>query len=358
MFGTTVESYGASGLTSLDAILSKRPYIANSGQYRGQTVVTVHTGQHDESGNPVYAERPVYVNGTLRKDDWISLDNAIVESARQRLVIVEDLRNAGLVYNVGGLGAMTAEWESSSEITDAEATMDGESLTEGDRQEFSLNGVPIPVIQKKFRIGERVLLASRQRGSGLDVTTGQEAARAVARTSERMVFYGLPIKSDSYTIPGLTTFSARATASLSAWNNPAVSPETIFAEVMAMVTKAETEKRHFGPFNLYVPGQLAFQFRRDFKAFGDKTLMQRLLDEDVINAVRVADELQPGDVLLVQMESSVIDLAVGSDVTTIQWASGSGWTNHFQVFAAWAPRLKKDFDGRTGVVHGTYVPAT
>jgi uncharacterized linocin/CFP29 family protein len=358
MYGTEITGFAASGLTSEEAVLSKRPYIALSGKYRGQSVVTINTGKIDESGNPVYTERPIHTNATLRKDEWVNLDSAIIEAARQRLVIVDDLRSAGLVYNVGGLGAMTAEWESASEMTDAEATMDGESESEKDRQEFALNGVPIPVIQKRFKIGERVLLASRNRGAALDVTMGQEAARAVARTSERMVFYGLPIKSDSYSIPGLTNFAGRATASLTAWSNPATTTETIFNEILQMVQKMEVEERHFGPFNIYIPGSCAFQFRRDFKAFGDKTLMQRVLDEDSINAVRVADMLADGDVVMVQMESQVLDLAVGSDVTTIQWASGSGWTNHFQVFAAWAPRLKQDFDGHCGIMHGTYTPPT
>jgi hypothetical protein len=49
----------------------------------------------------------------------------------------------------------------------------------------------------------------------------------------------------------------------------------------------------------------------------------------------------------------VIDLAVGSDLATVQWASDSGWTNYFQVFTAFAPRLKRDFDGRVGFMHAT-----
>jgi len=53
------------------------------------------------------------------------------------------------------------------------------------------------------------------------------------------------------------------------------------------------------------------------------------------------------------MDRSVIDLAVASDLMTIQWESGSGWTNHFQVFASWAPRIKSDFNNRSGICHGS-----
>jgi hypothetical protein len=40
-------------------------------------------------------------------------------------------------------------------------------------------------------------------------------------------------------------------------------------------------------------------------------------------------------------------------VTTIQWASLSGWTNYFQVYMAGAPRIKTDYDGRSGIVHAS-----
>lgn len=347
-----------SGLNSEAAVLSKRPYIAINGRCKGQSVIAVNTGRKDESGNPIYAERPIHTNATLRKDEWIDLEDQVIEAARERLVIVDDLIQAGLTYNVGGLGTIISEWETASEMTDADITMDGESKADKDRQEFGLKGVPIPVIQKPFNIGERSLLASRTRGAALDVTSGTEAARAVARASERMIFNGANIGAvssagDKYSIPGLTTFADRATFTIQNWAAGTVTPEQIFADILAMIKKLETDERHFGPFHLYIPGAYASRFREDFKAHGTRTLMQRTLDEDSIAAVRVSDVLATGNVVLVQMTRSVLDLAIASNVTTVQWQSGSGWTNHFQVYAAWAPRLKSDFDNRTGILHGT-----
>lgn len=341
-----------------NALLARRPYIATHGKYIGQPVITVNTGQLDESGNPVYAERAINTNATLRKDEWIDLEDAIIEAARERLVIVDDFRSAGLTYNVGGLGTLISEWETGSEITDAEITMDGESMTNKDRQNFGLTGVPIPIIQKDFSIGERTLMASRTRGSSLDVTTGAEAARSVARTSERLVFFGSTIgatNSDgqSYTIPGLTTFAGRQTDTISNWANPAVTPQTIFTEILDMVSLMETGQRSFGPFTLYIPGAYASRFREDFKANSDRTLMERVLAEPAIRAVRVSDVLTVGNVLFLDMTNRYMDLAVAADVSTIQWQSGSGFTSYFKTFAAWAPRLKRDFDGRCGILHAT-----
>ena len=355
----TIQSAAALGLpTNENGILAKRPYISTHGKLKGQAVVAYNTGQMDNNGQWVYTEKPV-TNATLRHEEWINLEDQIIESARERLVIVDDLQAAGLTYNTGGLGTIISEWETASEMTDAEVTMDGESKADKDRQEFGMDGVPIPVIQKPFSIGERMLLASRQRGSALDVTQGVEAARAVARKSEYIVFYGASIgkvqarSGDKYDIPGLCTFTDRGIFQIRDWSDDTVTPEQIFEDILKMVKQAETEERRYGPFTLYIPGVYAYRFREDFKEYSDKTLMQRVTDEDSITRVRVSDTLNDGDVVLVEMSRDVLDLAIGSDITTIQWASGSGWTNHFQVFAAWAPRLKKDFDGHCGIIHGT-----
>ena len=125
-----------------------------------------------------------------------------------------------------------------------------------------------------------------------------------------------------------------------------------------MIRVLETQHRHYGPFNIYIPGNVAFRFREDFKANSDKTLMRRVLEEESINAIRVSDVLTEGNVVMVEMDELTLDLAVASDLSNIQWASGSGWTNFFQTFAAWAPRLKSDYDGRTGILHATMASTT
>lgn len=345
---------GASLELSGLSVASKRPYI-NS---RGESVVVVNTGQLDNEGQPVYREQKIAINATLRKDEWRRIDDQVLEAFRERLVIVDDIRAAGLVHPVGGLGVLISEWEKSSEITDAELSMDGESQVDQDRQEFGINGVPIPVIQKPFRISERVLLASRTRGAGLDVSTGLEAARAVARTSEKLVFFGSnignqTIDGQNYAISGLTNFANRALASMGDWSSGTFTPEQILADILNFVRIMETQERRFGPFTVYVPGAYAWRFRQDFKALGERTLMERVMAEPAIAAVRFSDVLPAGQVLMVQLTSDVLDLAMASDVSTIQWASPSGWTNFFQVFAAWAPRLKSDFDGHSGILHAT-----
>lgn len=344
---------GASlALSGLDS-LAKRPYI----NARGESVITVHSG-FDEQGQPTYAERRIQTNATLRRDEWLRIDQAVMESYRERTGVVEALRSAGLTYNVGGLGVIVSAYEKSSEITDAELTMDGESQVDQDRQEFAISGVPIPIIQKPFRIGERQLMASRTMGAGLDVSTGQEAARAVLRASEKLILFGSTmgaqtVDGTTYTVTGLTNFTPRALASMGDWSSGTYTPEQILADILNFVRILETQERRFGPFLLIIPGAYAWRFRQDFKALGERTLGERVMAEPAIRSIVVTDHLPEGQVLMVQPSTDVLDLATAAGLTTIQWSSPSGWTNFFQTYEAFAPRLKSDFDGHCGILHAT-----
>lgn len=349
-----IELFNQSRLSNAAAVLNNRPYVAMSGPNAGHSVIAVNSGKRDDKGQPVYTEQRLQGNATLRKDEWLNLDEQLVAAARERLVVTDDLRAAGLTRNVGGVGTLISEWETGSEMGDAEATMDGESAAGKGRQAFGLDGVPIPIIQKPWDIGERMLLASRTRGASLDVTAGVEAARAVARLTESMIFNGLtmgPSGQNNYKVYGLTTSPNRTTKTIKDWTAEATTQDDILTDILEMVKAAELD-RFYGPFKLYVPGDAAYRFRQDYSANYPQTLQERVEAINVIEAVRVADALPSGNAVLVQLTGGSIDLAVAQDVTTVQWDSGSGWTNHFQTYAAWAPRIKADFNGRAGIVHG------
>ncbi len=335
--------------------LAKRPYIAIEGPYRGKSVIAVNTGRKDKDGNFIYAEKVIQANATLRKDEWISLEDAVMEAAEERLVIIDDLRSAGMTYNVGGLGTMIAEWETVGEMTDAEATMDGDTIVEKDRVGFGIDGVPIPIIHKDFQISERALLASRGRGADLETVNAYAAGRAVARKSEDMVFNGLNIGTlpgSSYQVYGLLNKPNRPVIEISDWSSSGVSAETILSEINAMISELEVEQRVFGGLTLYIPTAYAGRFRSDFKANSDKTLRQRVLEIAELVDVKVVDSLATGNVVLIQMNRRTMDLAIAADLSTVNWQSGSGFTNFFKTYAAWAPRIKVDANGRFGYIHG------
>lgn len=294
-------------------------------------------------------------NALLQKDEWIAYDSAVRQVATIRLAGIMDLRNQGLVFNAGDLGSTIAEWDSASDMTAAEINMAGVTMTEKDSQAFTLNGVPIPVVRKDFQINVRRLLASRRQGQGVDVTGAQTATRLVAERSEDMLFNGVSITTGGYTVYGYTNHPDRATGSLgNDWDLPATTGEQVVDDVLAMINALEA-KKHYGPYMLYVPGNFWSKLKEDYSANkGDNTIIDRIRAISQIIDVKVADQLADDNVVLVQMTSDVVDLAIAQDVMTVQWERGDGMQTNFAVLAAWAPRIKPDFNGELGIAHYTF----
>lgn len=295
----------------------------------------------------------IQTNALLQKDEWIAYDSAVRNIATIRLNGINDLRSMGLVYNAGDLGSTIAEWDESSDMTDAELNMAGVTTTGKDTVAFDTNGVPIPVIRKDFQVNIRRLLASRRMGASVDVTGAQIATRLVAERSESMLFNGASVSIGGYTVYGYTNHPQRNTGTVSDWSAGATTGATIVTEILAMVSANEAS-RHYGPYNLYVPANFWPKLREDYSATkGDNTIMDRIMAIDSINNVKVSDQLTANNVVLVQMTSDVVDLAVAQDVTSVQWDRGDGMQTNFAVMAAWAPRIKQDYGDRLGIAHFT-----
>lgn len=293
-------------------------------------------------------------NDVLQKDEWISFDNTVVEVARQRLIGVGDLMNAGLRYPVpNALGVTRIEWENVSDMEPAEVNMSGVTEGRNDRVEYALNGVPLPIIHKDFNINIRALHASRNRGSPLDTTQARIAAKLVSERLEQMLFNGVSsIKMQNSTIYGYKTFPNRNTGSLTAgaWDATPVG-DSIVADVLAMIQKAYDDHM-YGPFILYVPLNIYTYMGNDFKANSDKSIINRVKEIAGISDVRPTENLV-NEALLVQMSSDVVDMADGLQPTTLMWESHGGMVLNFKVMAIMVPRFKADFAGQSGIVHYT-----
>lgn len=339
---------------------ARRPYINDA----GQAVVAIPTGRlHPESGLEVLQEQPIAdqlaaYSSTLRRGDWERIDARLLQAAQERLTIYGALSARGLTFNAGGLGSVVSQWENVSEMTDAEITMDGETSNDRDRIEFDMQGVPIPMIHKDWKLSIRSLEASRTSGQSLDVTTGTAAARSVTRTIERMLLTGANVNAanregTSFTLPGLTNWASRKTKTLSDWSNGTVTPETIYTEIEEMITTME-QQRCYGPFILFVPNTALYRFREDYKADSDRTLMDRVMATGKISEIVVSDSLDSNDVIMLEPTDQFLDIAEAAGFSTVQWQSGSGFTLMFKSYMAAALRLKTDFDGHVGVMHGSW----
>lgn len=291
--------------------------------------------------------------GLLRYDQWKDIDDTVVKVATDRLVGINDLRTGGLTHNLGGLGKTLSQWEAESDMTDATVSMSGVTEGQNDHLAYDLYSVPVPIIHKDFRLNIRNFDSSRSSGESLDVASAAVASRKVAELSEDLLFNGSTVKMNGATLPGLTNFAARNSVDFTdnlPWTDASKTGETILADVNAMITASEAAK-YRGPFNLYVPTAYSAPLRADFKANSDKTVMERLLELDQISSIKVADRLTGDNVVMYQSTRDVIDLAMGQDITTVNWEEQGGMIQKFKVMAAWAPRLKQDYNGKSGITH-------
>ncbi|MGM0409196.1 MAG: major capsid protein [Bacillota bacterium] len=284
-------------------------------------------------------------NRVLRQDEWKMLDETVIDVARSRLVVADDLRNAGLVRNLGGLGTTVDQYEKQSDMSDANLDMAGVSPGEEDDVTFSTVSVPIPIIHKDFRINIRRLQASRKMGATIDTTQAATAARKVAEKIEDLILNGVSYNIDGNSINGLTDTSN--TGSISSWSGSGTDP---YLDVLDMIADAEDNK-YYGPFNLYIGKQNSAWSRIVYSDGSGQTKRSRILQLDQINNVKTADSLGDTDGLLVQMTPDVVDLSIGQDVTTVDWEHGSGMMVYFKVMSALAPRVKSDDDGNQGIVY-------
>jgi len=292
-------------------------------------------------------------NGTLRKDEWIQYDTAVVEIARSRLVGVADLLRKGLRYRLrNALGTTRIEWEKVSDMNAAEITMSGISESQNDRVTYALEGMPVPIIHKDFNINTRVLEASRKTGEALDTTQARVAARKVSETIETMLFSGATVLGSNNPIYGYKTAPNRNTGSLTA-NWATATGDQIVADILTMIGRL-TGDNMYGPYVIYVPNDAYVGLGRDFKTNSDKTILSRILEMPLIEAIVMTKDLATAEVIMIQLTSEVVDMVDGMQPTTVQWESHAGFIVHFKVLAIMIPRIRNDFLLQSGIAHYVY----
>lgn len=292
-------------------------------------------------------------NATLRKDEWIHFDTAVVMAAQERLVAVGDLMSRGLTLPIGnGLGKTVLEYEDASDIEDAQVSMDGITRGDNDRIEYDLKQLPLPIVHKDFQINSRVLAASRTLGQPLDTSNAELAARKVSEKVEDILMNGLSTFTfGGGSIFGLTDHPNRNTVTLTTnWDASGKTGEQILKDVRDMKQRS-IDDLHFGPWMLYIPTNYETVLDDDFKAETDKPLRQRIKEISNIIDIRVADKLANDNVVLVQFTSDVIRMVEGLPVTTVEWQSEGGMIFHFKVMTILVPQVRADQEGLSGVVH-------
>jgi hypothetical protein len=284
--------------------------------------------------------RALVENGVLREDATKQIEETLGSVARRDLVAVADLRAAGLTVPLNNIGITSFEFDRVSPVGEATQSMSILNLGDKDLATFARTAIPVPVTASQFEMDARMQAAGGNVGESVSLTNVEEHTRAVAEKLEDTLVNGSSVILGANTLPGYTNFSSREQVSFSdgAWS-VASSLESAVTDVLAMRT-ALRENGFTGPYILYVPSNFDGVLDEDYKANSDRTLRERLLSINGVSQVKVLPSLADSNVLMVQMTRSVVQAAIGQDITTVTWDMYGGLASHWAILAVMTFALK------------------
>ena len=301
--------------------------------------------------------RHLNIHSTLRKDEWTSLDRAVIEAGKEVLVGVNALRGAGLVRQES-IAVSIAQYNKRSTTTDAQMAMN--PLTDGERVrlDYRIAGVPIPFIFQEFQLDIRTLTASRQLGAGLDLETGAEAAYQVALAEEKLLFNGTPAIAVAdqlgtlSTIYGYKTHPDRNTGSGAGdWGNVTTGYANTVLTIEAM--KAALRAEFFpGPYWLYVNAH-NWGDMHAVNANTDRQVMEVVRNDPELSRLEMSFQLLTGEVVLIDPRPRTVQWVEAASIRTVEWDEKGSLGTNYRVLAAATPLVKSDYNGLCGVAHYT-----
>jgi uncharacterized linocin/CFP29 family protein len=329
-----------------------RPFLAKDSQGRIAAYTSVFKGG-DPKDPKNYTVQPVN-NATLRRDEWKQLDEAVLRVQRERLTGFDDLRNAGLVYNLNnGMGTTVLEHHKISDAMSAELSMDGKKRGQNDRPDYSTEYLPIPIVHVDYEINMRALEASRSLGNPLDTSSAESAVRRVREKLDDMLFTNTKYKFDGGIIYSYLNHPDRNQVTLStAWDDSAATPASILEDVRNM-KKQSIAAKHYGPWVIYIPTDYETVLDEDYDTSGTstQTIRDRILKISGIQDIKVADRMTADNVVMVQMTSNVVRIVDGMPITNVEWKSEGQFVGNYKVMTIQVPQIRSDYNGNTGLVH-------
>lgn len=306
----------------------------------------------------ISTQRGLTLNSLLMRDEWTEVDRAVLGAATQVLRAEPDLRSRELRHGLGSIASVVSRYYTASEVTGANITMSGRGGANRDLPEINEVDIPVPVIFKDFEIDQRALLSSRRLGDGLDLTGLRAATQVVAEAKEDMLLGNLgAFKMNGASIYGYRTHPNRGSATASSLGGGVFSTITnIMPTIMGAMGMAKA-RNHNGPYVMYLGTTGYINMLATYSDNTGQTARQRALAsipelKDIVEIPR----MPAGEMLLVQMDATVVDFAEPNDVVGIQvreWASDDGLAANFKVMSVFVPRVKARFDGKSGVQHIT-----
>jgi hypothetical protein len=326
-------------------------FIRSAGRYARQQIRDTQYGKSTARTNALRT------NASLPENSWEAVDNAVYRTQQETLRLVQDLRAAGLTYNLGDLMAEVDTWHILDESGSADIDMDPETATAESSVSYGMDGTPVPIIHDDFSIGFREGPAEGEGvGESLDTLGATVASRHVAEAIESMFVDASSLQitsgSDAFQLYGMTDHPATATGTTTAdWT----ADNTVVRDDIRAMRSVLKNDRNYNPspgYWLYL-GTEYYDVLDDADPEGDgnQTIRDRVENLSGIAQIREMQYLPNKSALLFRPTSDVIEVGMANDVQTVQWESP--FRDNFKIMAAFYPRIKKTADDETGILYWT-----
>lgn len=276
-------------------------------------------------------------NDLIREEVATEIEETLVRVARRDLMAVARLRAAGLdTPTENGVRTTTWEFENLGSMEDIEETMSLLALGDRDQADYELDAVPVPVFAKPFQLDQR------GNAEGVSQVNIEEAERRVIDRMEEVLTNGGRVVVGGNDVTGYTNHAPRDTVTLNTVWTTLQTDDNLDAAVADVLTmRSNLRDNGFGgPYDLQLPPNYDGLIDDDYKAESDRTLRERLLAIDGIRNVFINPKLANDNVLLVQMTSSVVEMPVGQDITTVTWDVMGGLATNWVVLFVGSFALK------------------
>lgn len=236
----------------------------------------------------------------LTPEEWIRIDEAVVNTARSMLV---GRRVIGILGPLGP-GVYSMPYSVFSGKTQAGVDMIGEKedmAVEPDRRAT----INLPILYKDFKILWRDVEADRHLGIPLDVSTAAVAANFVAVQEDGLIFNG----NSDLGHEGIFTASGRLTLPMSGWDK---SGNALADAVKAAGALAAAG--HYGPYAMVVSPIL---FGSMVRVYGNTGMLE--LDQVkalMTGGVHYSNVIAGKKAAVIALGPQNLNLAVGQDMTT------------------------------------------
>lgn len=298
----------------------------------------------------------ITVHSLLSYDSWKEMDARIQMVAESLLAVTSRVRTApGVLERVSNYGTLISTYQRVSGMDAAQVSMTGRYTTNQDRVEVDMNGVPIPVFQKRFFFADRELAAAQMAGDGIDTANAEAASRAVAELIENSVLSGSSaIKYGGYTFYGFLNHTNRLTDTATnygggAWDSD---PENALL-TLAGVRSALTAKKQWDPFTVFLNEQEYDYLSGTFVSGLDISYLERVQKLAYVKEVVMAPFVTAGVMICSTLGPNTLRWKEHLWMQPREWVSNDATEHRFAVVAVCAPQFRPDYDNNLGVVHVT-----